>query len=307
MITASQITAWAASIGFDACGIAPASRLERQHGFFSRWLAAGHHDRLGYLERDPEKRFDPGKLFPGARTVVVCGVNGGPCRVAEPPRVAAFALCRDYHLVIKEMLGELLGRVQDHEPGAKGRICVDSSPINEKSWAVQACLGAIGRNSLLIVPGLGSRAMLGVLVLDCGVENDLPAAVPVADPCGGCRRCVMACPAGAINPDRSVDLRRCISRRTMEKGAEAPAAELHGWIMGCEECQACCPHNAEVPPSRFFVPKPGTEDPGFWREMTPEQYVRVLGDTPMARTPWEVLRKRLEDIAKNDTFALNKE
>ncbi len=171
MLSAEHIKAAAAEAGFDLCGIARARHLDERERTFRRWLGAGRHSTLSYMERNAEKRFDASLLVEGARTVIVCGVSyksalseGYPaeCRT----KIASYAACDDYHVVvIKDMLRDLSGRLRRRYPDLSGRAFVDTAPLSEKSYAVEAGLGWVGRQSLLVTPGFGSFVLLGELVV----------------------------------------------------------------------------------------------------------------------------------------------
>ena len=101
-------------------------------------------------------------------------------------------------------------------------------------------------------------------------------------PCGECHLCERLCPVGAINPNRTIDTRRCISAVTLEVGG---SADTHGWVCGCDECQTRCPHNHGKPLSDnpAFMPiidplKPEVERLLSARELAPE-----FATTPLAR------------------------
>ena len=245
MLDRSFIRQSAAAAGFDLCGVAPCRHLVRNEQFFRRWLGDGRHASLGYLERNLDKRFDVRRLVEGAQTVVVCAVgykNGLSDGYPDDFRakIASYALTADYHATIKGMLGDLFGRLRAAEPALAGRAFVDSAPLVEKQLAVEAGLGWIGRQSLLVTPRFGSFVLLGELVL-------VPQLLPDHQhQCGSCRRCVEACPTGAVCNDRAIDARRCISCHTIER---TPAAEiaLDGWIFGCDACQSRCPYNLRAP------------------------------------------------------------
>ena len=213
MLDRSFIRQSAAAAGFDLCGVAPCRHLVRNEQFFRRWLGDGRHASLGYLERNLDKRFDVRRLVEGAQTVVVCAVgykNGLSDGYPDDFRakIASYALTADYHATIKGMLGDLFGRLRAAEPALAGRAFVDSAPLVEKQLAVEAGLGWIGRQSLLVTPRFGSFVLLGELVLDAACDRyDEPLA---GVGCGSCRRCVEACPTGAVCNDRAIDARRCI-------------------------------------------------------------------------------------------------
>ncbi len=284
--------------GFDLCGIAPARMLDRQKERFGEWVAAGNNDSLNYLTRHGDKRFDPRLLVEGARSVIVFAVNYKQPVCDAPagiPRIASYALAPDYHETIRSMLNRVLGRLMDMVPAVSGRAFVDSAPILEKAWAVEAGLGAIGRNSLLITQGFGSRVLLGELVVDIELEYDTPVT---ADPCGDCTVCAGFCPENAILPGRCLDLRKCISRHTIEKssGETVSVEKLHGWIFGCELCQECCPHNAGTPTGRVINPRFRAEELtlDFWKSLTEDRFAEMFGGTPLARTTLDAIKTRIE-------------
>ena len=203
MLDRSFIRQSAAAAGFDLCGVAPCRHLVRNEQFFRRWLGDGRHASLGYLERNLDKRFDVRRLVEGAQTVVVCAVgykNGLSDGYPDDFRakIASYALTADYHATIKGMLGDLFGRLRAAEPALAGRAFVDSAPLVEKQLAVEAGLGWIGRQSLLVTPRFGSFVLLGELVLDAACDRyDEPLA---GVGCGSCRRCPRPCCCSCCGP-----------------------------------------------------------------------------------------------------------
>lgn len=222
MIPQNLIINAAREVGFDLVGIVRAEAMTTEHDRFCRWLAVGHHSTLTYLERNIDKRFDARLLVEGARSIVVCGVSyrsplGDGYADGWRTKVASYALARDYHITIKEMLAALAARLKEYAPDMTFRAFTDSAPLAEKSLAVRAGLGWIGRNSLLVNPDLGSMLHLGELVISEDVDAySMPMTVAG---CGECRRCIAACPNGAILEDRSINTHRCISCRTIEREA----------------------------------------------------------------------------------------
>ena len=301
MIPKILITNAAKEVGFDMVGVVPAVALEEESQRFEEWLGKGHHSTLSYLERNREKRFDASKLVEGARSVVVCGVaylsefsRGYP--EGWQTKIASYALNRDYHLTIKQMLAALAERLKVHAPQLKFRAFTDSAPLAEKSYARRAGLGWIGRNSLLVTPEYGSFILLGELVIDEDVdEYDTPKEFVG---CGECRRCIEVCPNGAISEQRSIDTRRCISCRTIEPMAEGGAIDLDGWIFGCDACQSVCPYNqrAELHTNPNFNPivDPLSLDCDAWQCMTEEEFSRLASTTPMTRAGLERIKSNVK-------------
>ena len=290
MIERNIIINAAREVGFDLVGVVAAQPLDAERKGFNEWLLRGCHSTLEYLERNVDKRFDAGLLVEGARSVVVCAVSYlSPYSrgYAEgcSTKIASYALARDYHLTIKDMLRALAERLREHSKDMRFRAFTDSAPLAEKSHAVRAGLGWIGRNSLLVTPEYGSMLLLGELVIDDVVdEYDRPME---GVGCGACRRCIEACPNGAIMENRSVDTRRCISCRTIEREGANEAITLDGWIFGCDACQTVCPYNRHAPlhANPLFDPlfDPTVLDARAWLDMSDEEFSAMAGATPMTR------------------------
>lgn len=290
MIPRNLIINAAKDAGFDIVGIAPARPLVEEYSRFSEWLSEGCHSTLAYMERNTEKRFDASKLVEGAQSVVVCGVaylsevsRGYPegCRT----KIASYALARDYHITIKEMLAEVAERLKAYSPNIRFRTFTDTAPLSEKSYARHAGLGWIGRNSLLVTPHHGSMLLLGEIVMDDVVdEYDSPID---GIGCGECRRCVEACPNGAILDNKTIDTRRCISCRTIEPMASGEAIDLDGWIFGCDKCQSVCPYNMKAPLHSNYrfdpIIDPHALDDDAWLTMSEEEFSSLASSTPMTR------------------------
>ena len=285
-------------LGFDRCGIARCRPLDECREQLQKWLQSGHHGGLTYIERNFDKRLDQNLLVEGARSVIVCAISyKRPTSTGILSRFASYAWGRDYHSILKEKLYALWSYIQELLPEAKGRVFVDTAPILEKSWAAEAGIGRIGRHSLLIVPGVGSFVVLGVIVTTAELEPDPPLAN--ADPCGNCQACINACPVGAIGPDRTIDASRCIARRTIEV-EEKDEGELHGWIFGCDVCQQACPHNRHTPISTHtcFSPTTGIEQMSAtdWLQLNEEEFKSRFHDTPLLRCGLHRIQRRIREL-----------
>lgn len=299
MLDHQDIKKLARDVGFDLCGITRCRHLADNEAHYRQWIERGWQSSLGYMERYADKRFDPRMLVNGARTAVVCAV-AYKNRFGEgyPPghrtRVASYATTADYHTTIKEMLHGLFEALRTRCPDLRGRAFVDTAPLCEKQLAVDAGLGWIGRQSLLVTPRFGSFVLLGELILtDEADRYDAPLEGPG---CGACRRCIDACPTGAVSGERMIDTARCISCHTVE---QAPAAEidLHGWIFGCDACQNCCPYNRRAPMHRnaAFDPvfDPLAMDDAEWLAMDDERFGTLCGRTPLMRSGLERIRRNV--------------
>lgn len=292
MLNRKHIHTVAHEVGFSLCGVAKCRALDTSRARFESWLASSRGDGLDYLSRNIDKRFDPAQLVEGAKAVVICALNyrneitNGYSAEARC-KVASYACTTDYHHTIKAMLREMFARLRESNPTLTGRAFVDSAPLTEKAWAVEAGLGWIGRQSLLITREYGSTVLLGALVVCDEVDSyDAPYE---SDGCGECRRCIEACPNRAIGSERMIDPRRCISRLTIEREAIMPdGCKLHGWAFGCEECQNVCPYNHSKPVATLPAIAP-TFDPLTitevdWQSMTDTEFTARFGHTPLSRS-----------------------
>jgi epoxyqueuosine reductase len=175
-------------------------------------------------------------------------------------RIAAYAWGEDYHDVLPGRLRELVKYIEAQvgHP-VPNRWYTDTGPILERELAQRAGLGWIGKNTCLINPEQGSYFLLAEILLGIELEPDPPF---IPDRCGGCRRCLQACPTGCILPDRTLDARRCISYLTIELKGSIPGdlrPLIDGWVFGCDVCQIVCPWN------RFAAPE---GDPAFNHTLT---------------------------------------
>lgn len=300
MILSDRIKSAAQRLGFDLCGIARCQNFEVNERAYMRWLELGYDSSLGYMRNHLDKRFDVRQLVDGAKTVVVCAVSykseiSGGYTESDICKIASYACNRDYHKTLKKMLLRLLAELQSQYPQLQGRAFVDSAPLLEKQYAVEAGLGWIGRQSLLVTPEFGSYVLLGELVLD--VEADVYDTPYEGVGCGECRRCMEACPTSAVVAPMTINTAKCISCRTIESENDTNI-DLHGWIFGCEECQNCCPYNcrAAIHRNEAFNPlfDPRDISAEQWLAMSEEEFSTRFGVTPFKRSGLERIKKNIK-------------
>lgn len=224
--------------GFDRVGLAPARPLDPEP--FARYLAAGYAADMTWLA--DERRSDPAKLLPGAKTVAIFASSYFDPE--QPPgRVARYARGADYHNVLGRKLRKLRRALVQADPDLGAYGAVDWGPIAEKRWAQLAGIGWIGKNGCLITTSHGSWVLLAGLVLD---QPATPYDTPHPDRCGSCSACQPSCPTEAFPQPYVVDSRRCLSYQTIENRGVVPDAikeRSEGWIFGCDLCQEVCPWN----------------------------------------------------------------
>jgi epoxyqueuosine reductase len=227
--------------GFDHVGFCNASPVPDT---ITPWVHAGHHASLEWMEREPASRTDPKLLLAGARTVI-CVAAAYPATDARGA-VAGYARGEDYHQTLPAALQRAVQKMTAQYPEAVTKVCVDTAPLLERSFAARAGLGWIGRNTMLLNEHHGPWQLLGEVITTLKIEPDEPAA----DRCGTCTACVDACPTEALGPDRALDARRCLSYWTIEHRGDLPpewAERLEHRAFGCDDCLTACPFPADSP------------------------------------------------------------
>lgn len=243
------------SQGFDLVGIARAEYLSEEEYKFRRWLEKGFHASMGWIARNVERRLDPRLVLEGCRSIIVLGVNYHQAStsvsspISEPRtrqgfgRIAQYARLVDYHRTIGKATRKLVRKIAHESDEPVGmKWYVDTGPVLEKAWAVRAGLGFIGNNCCLIHPRKGSWFFLATILTTLELAPDHPVDVS----CGTCRRCINACPTGALLEPGLLDSNRCLSYITIEHRGEISSdlAPSHSeWLFGCDICQEVCPFN----------------------------------------------------------------
>lgn len=286
-------------LGFEHCGISKAEFLEEEAPRFEKWLHQNMYGQMSYMANYMDMRLDPRILVPGAKSVVSLMMNYYPeeKQTEDAPKISKYAYGRDYHIVIRKKLKELLASIREHIGEVNGRVFVDSAPVLERTWAQKSGLGWIGKNAQLIRPGKGSFFFLAELIIDLELEHD----GPIKDYCGSCTRCMDACPTNAIVAPKVVDGSKCISYFTIELEEAIPQemkGKMDNWVFGCDVCQDVCPWN------RFA--KPHTEEklkanPALlemkesdWEEITEEVFSKTFSGSPLQRTGYKGMKRNLD-------------
>ena len=282
--------------GFSRVGIARAGEPPHFDRFIE-WIAAGRHAAMAYLERTAGLRAAPERLLEGARSVV-CLAAPHPTQApvgTDGSRVARYAVGADYHGTLRARATRAARAAAARIGGEiRWRVCVDSTPIAERSFAAAAGLGWIGKNGCLIDSELGSYLLLAEIVTDA----DLPPDEPAAEMCGSCARCLESCPTDAFLAPGLLDAKRCLAYWTIEHRGPIPddmKIALGDHVFGCDICQEVCPWN-EPPrrrPSLPFPPGRGIGGEGVvspqiptraeWLALGPGEWRRRFGATALNR------------------------
>ncbi|MBL7995368.1 tRNA epoxyqueuosine(34) reductase QueG [bacterium] len=294
----AELTYWIKSksleIGFDKVGIAKADKVASE-SLLERWLSTGFHGTMKWMGSYFDKRTDPRKLFPGARSVVSVALNYyTPNSIPDDPsigKISRYAWGDDYHDIMKEKLRQLLYEIQSICPEAEGKCCVDTSPMMDKYWATQAGIGWQGKHTNVITKEIGSWVFLGEIILNMDLDYD----EPISDFCGTCNRCIEACPTQAITQPYVVDSKKCISYLTIEyRGETFPKqveAKFHNWIYGCDICQDVCPWNikfAKTASIAQFFPREENVNRNLreWESLNEEEFRRRFKKSSVKRTKY---------------------
>lgn len=302
-----QVKNFARNLGFNYCGIAKAVRLDEDARRLEKWLSAGMHGSMKYMENHFELRTDPRKLVPGARSVITLLLNYFPEQSQNPgaPKIARYAYGKDYHDVIRKKLNSFLSLIREHIGEVQGRGFVDSAPVLERSWAQRSGLGWVGKNGNLINKQNGSYFFIATIIVDLELSYDDAYA---KDYCGTCTRCIDACPTEAILPNKVVDGSRCISYFTIELKEMLIPSEMKGkfdnWLFGCDTCQEVCPWNRFAKPHEEFEFAPLPQVLNFstrnWEELTEESFTSIFRNSPIKRAKYNGIKRNLRFIQTNE-------
>lgn len=270
---AAHIPQWAREVGFADAGIATLE-LSEDHAHLQRWLDAGRHGGMAYMQRDALLRQDPQQLRAGTVSVISARLNYRPdaekaeavLKDGDRAYISRYALGRDYHRLVRARLLKLAEKIEAVIGPYGHRVFADSAPVMEKALARNARLGWIGKNTLILNRAAGSWFFLGEIYTDLLLPA--PTAPMAANECGKCSACLKICPTQAFVAPYQLDARRCISYLTIEHHGPIPL-ELRplmgNRIFGCDDCQLVCPWNryAQLSVEKDFQPRHQLDSAGL--------------------------------------------
>jgi epoxyqueuosine reductase len=284
----------AKKLGFIAVGFSkPTTPL--YFDFFCHRLKEIEIGNMNYLKRNLDIRRDPLKLLKGLTTIISLAY---PYPASKPSTPDGYTTSRystpqeaDYHLRLKKLAKQLCAFITEIFPETKSRVCVDSVPILERSFAEMSGIGFIGKNNMLIVPGFGSYCFLVEILTTA--QFTIPLVNGVENRCGSCTKCIDMCPTGALKAPFYIDASQCLSYLTIEaKDAvdKETAKKMGNTFFGCDVCQEVCPFNKK---ESSVVALPSTKE---ILAITEIDFKTIFGKTAFERAGVEKLKKNMQAL-----------
>jgi len=260
-----DLNLWARSQGWSMAGVSPPELGEKSAQNFEAWLQDSSAPGLSYIERRKKERLDPKLYFKGLKSILCFGLYYFPGWAKNSIKISNYAWSGDYHRRLTDKIEESMALLQRELGVFDYRIAVDTSPVLEKTLAVQAGLGWQGKNSLVLNREHGSLFFLGEAYTNLPLER-FQAPRLSQNHCGSCTRCLEACPTQALTPFQ-LDAKKCISYWNLEhKGSfDQTTPAWSEWIAGCDICQEVCPWNQKL------IPLEAASEPAFSAEEILEQ------------------------------------
>ncbi len=274
---------YAKKLGFNEVRVAPVSLAPEYDQTFRDWTDQGFHGEMQYLSNRIVNNIRVSDLLKNTKSVINLASNYYPFEEQGPRaggQISRYAVSRDYHKIIKKRLKQICTYINDEFSG-ETKAFVDTGPILEKAFSETSGIGYIGKNGCLITEACGSWVFLSVILTSLDLPADLNS---MKINCGNCTRCIDACPTDAINTNKTLDARRCISYLTIENRSSIQdelKSKMSNWIFGCDICQEVCPHNVRAQP---------TEDREFRSRRFSDRYI-PLDDILKIKDDKEFLEK----------------
>lgn len=309
----TEIKTEAFRLGFSHFGVAPANPVPH-YAAFQAWIGEKHNADMAYLARPDTvaKRGDPRLILENCQSIICLALPY--CKpqmdLTKAPsgqgRVSSYALTEDYHHILWNRLSKMEAFIRQNTADEVSlKSFVDTGPILERSFATLAGIGIAGKNTCLIIQGVGSYFFLAEVLTNLPLPVDAPYT---RDLCGSCQRCVDACPTGCIQPNRMIDANQCISNLTIEQRGVIPDAKkplMTDWLFGCDVCQMVCPHNsrnAKFPITLSAQILPECLDLLALFELNEAEFKLRFNKTPLSRSKREGILRNAAIVLGNQHY-----
>lgn len=186
---------------------------------------------IGITDRDPQITFAPYRdSKPIGDTVIVCVVEQAyEVTQTIPSFKAELAHYDTYMKEFPTYLAQYLKSL-GYEADVFGEHGMNIG------YAIEAGLGQIGLNGLLLTPFAGPRIRLHIVLTNAPLLRDKPVDYGIPAICEKCQSCVRNCPAGAIRSSR--DWHRGVYKAKIKTERCLPVViQAHG----CGVCMKVCP------------------------------------------------------------------
>lgn len=135
--------------GFSLAGFCDIELPELDRQRLRNWLDQQFHGSMSYMDKPGIDRCNAKTLAPYAQSVLMLALNY-PAQTELPSDrnvgyISTYARSTDYHDVFKDKLKAFISTLNDLDPELEGRPFVDSAPLIERAFAVQAGLGWSGK------------------------------------------------------------------------------------------------------------------------------------------------------------------
>lgn len=292
------------SLGFQKIGFSDANFYESDKNNLFSWIEKKYNADMDWISKRKEERANILKYFPEAKTVISFGYNyftgRGSSEISDEYKFSNYAWGDDYHIIIKKYLFEIAEYIESLFKNLKYRVCVDTSPIMERNWAVRAGIGWIGKNTHLITKDYGSWLFLGEIIINKKIP---PTGFFEQDYCGTCTACLDSCPTDALKEPYILDSNKCISYLTIEHKGDIPDEQkdsLENWIYGCDICQEVCPWNIKfetMSNDLHFYPRDTIKSKKKikdWDDVDKKTYNEIFRKSAAKRTKYEGLKRNIK-------------
>jgi epoxyqueuosine reductase len=238
-VSAAAIKEKALQLGFDGCGIIPATTFDEYYKAL---------DQRGEAFPESKERYEAlramGAPPDGAKSIIVCvlGYNHYKIPHAIKNRIGKYYM---FHTDIPYSPGFQAKTEFGEYLKLSGLGIIQGSP--PARWAaVKAGLGKFGRNNFFYTEAHGSYVHIATWMVDKELAYEKPVESTIMTGCHeSCNRCMAACPTKALDGAFSMNYNQCVVPLIYKK--EAPSEEIQRqmgqWIYGCDACQDACPLN----------------------------------------------------------------